>query len=121
MTAMTKQAVISIDLARMTGDVVYVPGLQLPRHDKKLLEQTIGEYFSNHLFLRGGIRLRDVQSNPSDPPDLTFSYDGKRKGLELSELAPENRLEKDNIILELRRDIISQLVLSEKTTGHAVQ
>jgi len=41
-------------------------------------------------------------------------------GMELSELLPENRLEKDSIILRLRRDIISRLTLSESTSGFVV-
>ena len=40
--------------------------------------------------------------------------------MELSEILPENRLEKDSIIRRLRRDIISHLTLSEDTQGFVV-
>jgi hypothetical protein len=62
----------------------------------------------------------DIRSNPADPPDVLFAYDGAERGLELAELLPERRLEKDKIISKLRRDIISHLRLSEKSRGFVV-
>ena len=40
--------------------------------------------------------------------------------MELCEILPENRLEKDSIIRRLRRDIISGLTLSENTSGFVI-
>ncbi len=40
--------------------------------------------------------------------------------MELCEILPENRLEKDSIIRRLRRDIISRLTLSENTSGFVI-
>lgn len=117
---MTKKSIVSIDLASMAGTLKFVPGPQLPRHDKRLLEQTIASIFLTHLSQRDLSAVADVQSNLTDPPDVTFSYNGQNRGIELSEILPENRLEKDSIIRGLRRDIISQLTLSENTAGFVI-
>lgn len=117
---MTKKATVSIDLASWAGTLKFVPGLQLPRHDKRLLERTIAATFLTHLSQRDGSVVADVQSHATDPPDVTFSYNGQLRGMELSEILPENRLEKDSIIRRLRRDILSQLALSDSTAGFVV-
>lgn len=117
---MTKKAIIDLDLASWAGTLKYVPGRQLPRHDKALLEQTIATSFLTHLAQREGSAIENVQSNPSDPPDVTFTCDGQVHGMELSELIPENRFEKDAIIRTLRRDIISRLILNDNTAGFVV-
>lgn len=117
---MTKTAVISIDLASMAGTLKYVPGPQLPRHDKRLLERGIANSFLTHLSKHDGSTIVDVESNANDPPDVIFNYNGQHRGIELSELVPENRFEKDSIIRRLRRDIVSRLVLGEATAGFVV-
>lgn len=116
----TKKAIVSIDLATTAGTLKFVPGPQLPRHDKSLLERTIANTFLAHLSQREGLAIADVRSNEEDPPDVTFSYNGQYRGMELSEILPENRLEKDSIIRKLRCDIISRLSLSDKTAGFVV-
>jgi hypothetical protein len=117
---MTKKAIVSIDLASLAGTLQYVPGPQLPRNDKRLLELTIANSFLASLSSRDNSNITDVESTVLDPPDVTFRYNGAPRGIELSELLPEGRLEKDSIIRKLRRDIISQLPLSEKTKGTVV-
>lgn len=104
----------------MAGTLKFVSGTPLPRHDKRLLETTIASTFLSHLSQRDGSTIADVSSNSSDPPDVTFTYNGKPYGIELSEILPENRLEKDSIIHKLRREIISRLSLNEKTRGFVV-
>lgn len=73
---MTKKAVITIDLASTAGTLKFVPGPQLPRHDKGLLERTIATTFLTHLSKRDGSAVVDVLSNSKDPPDVTFTYNG---------------------------------------------
>ena len=104
----------------MAGTLKYVPVPQLPRHDKGLLERTIATTFLTHLSQRDGLTIADVQSNASDPPDVTFTYNGQLRGMELSELVPENRFEKDSIIRRLRRDIIAGLTLGDHTAGFVI-
>ncbi len=115
----TKKAVISIDLASMAGTLNYVPGPQLPRHDHDLLELTIANTFLAYLSQRDASAVADVDKGP-DPPDLTFTYNGQFRGIELSELIPENRFEKDDIIRKLRRNVISRLTLGDNTRGCVV-
>lgn len=112
-----KKAMISIDLASMAGTLKFVQGPQLPRHDKKLLERVIAKTFLTHLSQQDGSTVSDIQSNLTDPPDVIFKFNGQLRGIELSEIIPENRFEKDSIIRKLRRDIISLLTISEKTSG----
>jgi len=104
----------------MAGTLKFVPGPELPRHDKRLLERTIANTFLTHLSQRDGSAIAALQSNSTDPPDVTFTYNGEPRGMELVEILPENRLEKDSIIRRLRRDIISRLTLSEDTSGFVV-
>ncbi len=47
----------------MAGTLKFVPGPQLPRHDKSLLERTIANAFLAHLSQREGSAITDVQSN----------------------------------------------------------
>lgn len=101
----------------MAGTLSFVPGHQLPRHDKGVLERSIASTFLIHLSHRDGSTFADVESNPKDPPDVTFTYNGEPRGMELCEILPENRLEKDSIIHKLRRAIISRLMLGEATSG----
>lgn len=117
---MKKKAVISIDLASIARTLKFVPGRELPRHNKSLLELTIASTLLPHLSQRDGSAIADLQSNSADPPDVTFTYNGELRGMELSEILPENRLEKDSIIRRLRRDIISRLTLSKNTSNFVV-
>jgi hypothetical protein len=117
---MTKKAIISIDLAALAGTMRFVPGTPLPRHDKRLLERSLAGFFLAHLSQREGCAFSDVFSSPSDPPDVTFIYAGQRRAMELSELVPENRFEKDAILRNLRRDVLAGLRLGEHTSGFVV-
>lgn len=97
-----------------------VPGRQLPRDDKRLLEITVANAFLAHLCRNEGSTFSDVVASVSDPPDVTFTYNGQPRAIELSELVPENRYEKDDIICKLRRDIIDDLTLGDHTAGFVV-
>lgn len=83
---MRKKAVVSIDLAAMAGMLKFVPGPHLPRHDKMLLERTVATIFLNYLSQHDGSAVADVQSNSKDPPDVTFTYNGELRGMELCEI-----------------------------------
>ncbi len=117
---MTKKAIISIDLATTAGTMRYVPGTPLPRNDKRLLERTIANILLTHLCQREGATFSDMASCTTDPPDVIFKYNGHRRAMELSELVPENRFEKDAILRNLRRDILAGLTLGDHTTGFVV-
>jgi len=116
----TKKAVISIDLASMAGTLMYDPGVELPRNNKRLLEQMVASTFLEHLSQRDSSKVTDIQSNPTDPPDVMFTYNGELRGIELSEFLPDNRLQKDSILLRLRRAVISRLILGDNTRGFVV-
>ena len=97
------------------GTLKYVPGQSLPRHDKQLLERTIANGRLANLAQREAVAFADLQNNPADPPDVVFTYAGQARGMELVELVPPNRLEKDAIIRQLRRQIVSRLDLGTQT------
>lgn len=117
---MTKKAIISVDLAALAGTMRFVPGTPLPRHDKRLLECSIASFFLTHLCQRERTAFSDVLSCATDPPDVTFIYNGHPRAMELSELVPENRFEKDAILRKLRGDILAGLTLGDHTTGFVV-
>lgn len=117
---MAKKACISIDLSTLAGTLKFIPGPQLPRSDKKTLELMIAKTFLSHLSSHEGSKNDMFRSSDSDPPDILFRYNGDEKGLELAELAPVNRLEKDSIIKRLKRDIVSCLNLGNHTRGYVV-
>lgn len=98
----------------------FVPGPQLPRHNKRLLECTIARVFLTQLCQSDRSTFSDVVTSPSDPPDVMFTYNEQPRAMELSELVPENRYEKDAIIRKLRRDIIAELKLGNNTAGFVV-
>lgn len=116
----TKQAVIVIDLASMAGTLKYVPGVVLPRSDIPLLERTVANAFLSHLSQHDGSCVADLRSNDDDPPDVTFTYNGLLRGLELSEVVPEHSLEKNAIIGQLRRNILARITVGERTAGFVV-
>jgi hypothetical protein len=111
---------VSIDLARMVGTLEYLPGLQLPRHDKQLLERTVASAFLASLARADGSIVADLQSARPDPPDVIFTHNEKPRSMELCELVPENRFEKDAIIRKLRREILAALKIGEHTAGYAI-
>lgn len=120
MGVMAKKSITSIDLATCTGSLMFKPGLRLPRHDKHLLNLAIAESFLSHLSDQDGSVIDEIKSIDNDPPDVTFTYNGVHCGMELTELLPVNRLEKDDIIRRLKRNIVSQLCLSTQTCGYVV-
>jgi hypothetical protein len=118
--SVTKKAILSIDLAALAGTMTYHPGSRLPRHDKQLLERTITLRFLSHLCQFKGLEFSSLCSVEHDPPDVRFTIAGQSYAAELAELLPENRLEKDAIIEKLRRDIVSEISLSERTANQVI-
>lgn len=117
---MSRKATISLDLAAFVGNAEFVPGVVLPRHDKRLLERTVAMAFLEHYCLQKNTLFSDLDSTVSDPPDVTFRLDGELRGMELAELVPERRFEKDAILQRLRRDILSELDLGSRTANVVV-
>jgi len=120
MTRKTMNAEIAIDLAMLAGTMTFVPGSPLPRDDKQGLEGIIAKAFLTHLSRREGSTFSDLAHPKSDPPDVMFNYNGEPRRMELTEIAPEKRYEKDDIIRKLRRAIIGHLTLGERTAGFVV-
>jgi hypothetical protein len=69
----------------------------------------------------GNIRFDGLRSNPSDPPDALFNNGEFCTGIELTELTPPRRYEKDAILSSLRRQILEQLEIGECTGNRWVQ
>ena len=118
---MSKQWVITIDLSATTGsaELIRLPGTELPRHDKKLLELTVATRLLGALD-KDQYNVSGVRSNPSDPPDVLFALDAQPIGIELTELLPPNRFEKDSVICNFRRSILDQLSTCEQSRNKAV-
>jgi hypothetical protein len=118
---MTKKAIVSVDLASMVGTMKLVPSsFRLPRGDKRLLECAVSEILLKTLQHAGNIRFDGLRSNPNDPPDALFNNGEVCTGIELTELTPPRRYEKDAILLSLRRQILEQLDIGECTRNRWV-
>jgi hypothetical protein len=117
---MNKLAFIALDPAAFAGSLEYVPGPNLPRNNKAELELLITKRLLLGLSQPQGVEFGNLQSNPNDPPDVTFTLNGALHGIELCELLPENRLETDAIVIKLRKSILNGLVLGEHTAGLVV-
>ncbi len=108
---------VIFDLAamRMHGTTTLVPGTPLPRHDKRDLELRVSRVLLNSLAASETLSITGVRSAEVDPPDVLFELDGEEHGLEVTELLPDNRLERDAIIRQLRTRVISSLALGSAT------
>ena len=61
------------------------------------------------------LTITNVRNADVDPPDVCFVSDGEEHGLELTELLPENRLERDAIIRQLTTKVLSSLSFGSAT------
>lgn len=117
---MKKLGLVSIDLSTVVGSMEFVPGVQLPRNDKRMLEMIVARSFLELWAETKGLRVASLRSNEDDPPDLLFECEGQLVGLELTELVPESRLEKDAQIRQLRKEILSVMSLGPESQDHVV-
>ena len=111
---------VVFDIATLRGAAQFVPGRALPRHDKRALELMLAQTVLGSLGARESPCPADVRSNPDDPPDVLFSLAGKQLGLELAELLPDNRLERDAIIKQTKANILARLSLGRLTRDWVV-
>ncbi len=111
---------ISFDLAAATGSARLRLGRDLPRHSKPELERYLVNSFLPILAAHEGFTVSGIRSNESDPPDVLFEKDTATHGIELSEVLPVNRLEKNAILNETRRSIVQALTVGETTRNQAV-
>lgn len=111
---------IVFDLAAMYGGAKLLPGLPLPRHDKRAIERTLADTLLRSLAKDGEAAIAVIRSNPDDPPDVLFEINQQTVGLEIAELLPENRLERDAIIAKLKRRIVQKLALGPHTRDWVV-
>jgi len=113
--------IISVDLAAAVGSWKLHLGADLPRREKKVLEQMMAEKL-----IRGLERqnpkdtFTSLRSNPDDPPDILLEYNGETTGIEVTELLPPNRLENDSIIRSIRESILTRLVIGEQTKNRVM-
>jgi len=106
---------VIFDLAAMYGGAKFIPSTPLPRHDKKVLEFTMANTLLRSLAKPRGSQIAAIRSNPNDPPDVLFEINHQTVGLEMAELLPENRLERDAIIAQLKERILQELPLGPHT------
>lgn len=102
---------VTIDLAATWGSMKLRPGTPLPRHDKKAVELVVANKFLQSLQDPGKGEFADIQSNSKDPPDILFEMDHETIGLELTELLPQNRLERTAVIRKFKQRILQKLAL----------
>ena len=112
--SMTEGYVI-FDLNAMHGTAEFRQGKRLDRSNKAKLELGLANTFLRSLEAEEGITITGSRSNSDDPPDVLFELNGQTTGLELAELLPENRLERDAILRRVRKRVLQLLHLSEKT------
>lgn len=115
----SRRGIISLDLASFTG-AEYIRGNQLDRNDKCQLELKLANECLQVLDPKESPAYTNIESNPNDPPDVTFSNDGIPHGMELCEILPPNRLESDAIIRGLKRNLVSRLRLSQRTKDQVI-
>ncbi len=98
---------VNIDLGNLTpvGDddpLRIVPGLRIPL-EKKKRELFVAKQFLCQLAERENATLNDIQINDTDPPDVVFDWNETRFGLEITELLPRKRRDKDAVIRLFRK------------------
>ena len=119
---MSKKGIISIDLTTLVGGAqLEIPTQELPREDKSQLELVVANKMIAVLKQHDPGSFEEIRSNQEDPPDIVAQYNGISMGIELTELLPSNRLEKDSILQRLRRSILSQLLLGSHSRNQVVQ
>lgn len=113
--AKTRRMHVVLDLESFVGTMRHVAGSQLPRDDKPQLEQRLANVLLTAIGRIEGVDFIESRINRPDPPDVTSVYGGKTIGIEISELMPSYRLEKDAIIRQLRSDALAQLEIGLHT------
>jgi hypothetical protein len=115
---------IVFDLSTGVGSARLVPSRfpVVPRASKQETELYIGGLLLRSLGETEGHSITGVRSvEPGkDPPDVHFHFDGKPRGLEVTELVPEDRFGRDAILRRFRAGILKRLTLSEKTRDWVV-
>ena len=94
------------------GGAKFRSGTSLDRSDKARLEVGLASILLKSLNSFEGLSFANVRANSNDPPDVLVEFDGIL-GIELSELLPPNRLERDAILKRVRGDILKDLILSK--------
>lgn len=118
---MGKKAVVSLDLTAMVGSLqLQQPSHPLPQDNNQNLELAVAnrflavvQHYSSHSF-------SPARTNPADPPDVLFDHDGEETGLELTELVPPNRRQKDAILQSVRSDILGELEIGPNTRNRVI-
>jgi hypothetical protein len=65
--------------------------------------------------------VTNVRANPNDPPDVLFERNGvETVGVELTEIMPPNRFDKDAFLRKLRSEILRHLELSELSANWVI-
>jgi len=67
------------------------------------------------------VQFDRLRSNPADPPDVLCQIGDAEIGIELTELAPVRRYEKDQILVSLRRQILADLEIGDGTRDTWIQ
>ena len=57
---MSKKAIISIDFASLVGTLRFHPGIPLPRHDKRQLEQSVSASLLTTMMAHGRGQFADL-------------------------------------------------------------
>ena len=109
------QGYVAFDLAAMFGSARFRSTGSLSRRDKMALELWLATNLLSAIAQNESLFIEGITSNPNDPPDIYFDLLGQRHGVELTELLPERRLERDAAVQRAKEDIISQLPVGELT------
>jgi hypothetical protein len=118
---MTIKAILTPALSiPLTGEVELVQRPGLPRNDKKQLEMHIAATLVSLLPTPLQEQMSNLRSSPADPPDVLVEVQGKPVGIEVGELVPQNRLERDDILDRATAQILEGLVLGEHTRDRVV-
>ncbi len=115
-----RKGYVVFDLAALHGTAVLVSGKALDRSHKAALELNLANFLLRSLTAEEGITVTEIRSNPNDPPDVLFEVGEQTLGMELAELLPENRLERDDILRRVKQKVLALLQFSEKTKDWVV-
>ena len=115
---------VSLDLTSMMplgkgASLKFKSGIRIPS-EKESREMFVGYGFLHALAKKESASVTNIRSNRDDPPDVLFDWNGIKKGLELTELMPENRRRKDVKLNTLRRGILSAIDRSKDNSDCAI-
>lgn len=119
---MAKKAIVNIDLGTMTGTMQFVPPQNpMPRRDNAELEMRVAGELISVIRSASSHLLENLRPNHDDPPDVLVDVDGGTIGIELTEILPPNRLERDHVLASFRNSVIQQLNVGEQTRNRVVR